>query len=215
MSLATNVLLPDRESEVSGASARSIRALFEPKSVALLGASRKPMTISGTLLRNLRESFKGAIYPVNSAGGEIQGLPAFTTVAAIGRPIDLGIIAVPAAGVFEAVRQCAEAGANSVVVISAGFGEMGPEGQAEQERIRDLVRSSGMRMVGPNCMGILNTDPAVGLNATFAPTAAPPGNVGMLSQSGVAGRRHPGPCARPSHRHLDLRLGRQQGRRLG
>ncbi len=187
MSFATDVLLRSREFDASGASARSIRALFEPKSVALLGASRKPMTISGTLLRNLRESFKGAIYPVNSAGGEIQGLPAFTTVAAIGRPIDLGIIAVPAAGVFQAVRECARAGANSVVVISAGFGEMGPEGQAEQERIRDFVRSSGMRMVGPNCMGILNTDPRVGLNATFAPTAAPPGNVGMLSQSGSLG----------------------------
>lgn len=187
MSFATDVLLRSREFEASGASARSIRALFEPKSVALLGASRKPMTISGTLLRNLRESFKGAIYPVNSAGGEIQGLPAFTTVAAIGRPIDLGIIAVPAAGVFQAVRECAQAGANSVVVISAGFGEMGPEGQAEQERIRDFVRGSGMRMVGPNCMGILNTDPRVGLNATFAPTSAPPGNVGMLSQSGSLG----------------------------
>lgn len=175
------------DARASAAAARSIRALFEPRSVALLGASRKALTISGTLLKNLKESFKGAIYPVNSAGGEIQGLPAFTSVAAIGKPIDVGIIAVPAAGVLQAVRECAEAGANSVVVISAGFGEMGPEGQAEQERIRDFVRRSGMRMVGPNCMGVLNTDPKVGLNATFAPTAAPPGNVGMLSQSGSLG----------------------------
>lgn len=175
------------DARASAASARSVRALFEPRSVALLGASRKTLTISGTLLRNLRESFKGAIYPVNSAGGEIQGLPAFTSVAAIGKPIDLGIIAVPAAGVLQAVRECAEAGASGVVVISAGFGEMGPEGTAEQERLRDFVRRSGMRMVGPNCMGILNTDPRVGLNATFAPTSAPPGNVGMLSQSGSLG----------------------------
>jgi acetyl coenzyme A synthetase (ADP forming)-like protein len=171
----------------SRAAARSIRALFEPRSVALLGASRKLLSISGALLRNLRESFKGEIYPINPAGGEIQGLPAFTSVAAIGKTIDVGIIAVPAAGVYEAVRECAEAGANAVVVISAGFAEMGKEGQAEQERLRDFVRRSGMRMVGPNCMGILNTDPRVGLNATFAPTAAPPGNVGMLSQSGSLG----------------------------
>ena len=171
----------------SSAAALSIRSLFEPKAVAVLGASRKAATISGTLLTNLRLSFKGAIYPVNSAGGEIQGLPAYTSVAAIGRPIDLGIIAVPAAGVMEAVRQCAEAGANSVIVISAGFAELGHEGQVEQERLRDFVRRSGMRMVGPNCMGVLNTDPAAALNATFAPTAAPAGNVGMLSQSGALG----------------------------
>ena len=175
------------DARASRAAARSIRALFEPRSVALLGASRKDLTISGTLLRNLRASFKGAIYPVNPAGGEIQGLPAYPSVAAIGRPIDVGLIAVPAAGVFQAVRECAEAGTNAVVVISAGFGEMGAEGHAEQERIRDFVRRSGMRMVGPNCMGILNSDPEVGLNATFAPTAAPPGNVGMLSQSGSLG----------------------------
>ncbi len=175
------------DQRASAASAVSIRALMEPRSVALLGASRKAATISGTLLANLKESYKGAIYPVNAAGGEIQGLPAFPTVAAIGKPVDLGIIAVPAPGVLQAVRECADAGANAVVVISAGFAELGPEGQAEQERIRDFVRRSGMRMVGPNCMGILNTDPVVSMNATFAPTVAPAGNVGMLSQSGALG----------------------------
>lgn len=175
------------DQRASAASALSIRALMEPRSVALLGASRKAATISGTLLANLKKSYQGAIYPVNAAGGEIQGLPAFPTVAAIGKPIDLGIIAVPAPGVMQAVRECAEAGANAVVVISAGFAELGPEGQAEQERIRDFVRRSGMRMVGPNCMGILNTDPLVSMNATFAPTVAPAGNVSMLSQSGALG----------------------------
>ncbi len=175
------------DARASAAAAMSMRLLFEPRSVALLGASRKSATISGTLLRNLRESFKGDIYPVNAAGGEIQGLKAFRDIASIGRPVDLGIIAVPALGVLEAVRQCAEAGAHSVIVISAGFAELGPQGQEEQERIRDLARRSGMRMVGPNCMGVLNTDPAVGMNATFAPTVAPAGNVGMLSQSGALG----------------------------
>ena len=175
------------DARASAAAALSMRALFEPRSVALLGASRKPLTISGNLLKNLRESFKGAIYPVNVAGGEIQGLPAFESVAAIGQSIDLGIIAVPASGVMEAVRQCADAGANSVVVISAGFAELGLEGRAEQERLRDLARGSGMRMVGPNCMGLLNTDPLASLNATFAPTVAAAGNVGMLSQSGALG----------------------------
>lgn len=175
------------DTRASSAAAHSIRALFEPASVALLGASRKPATISGALLENLRATFKGPIYPVNAAGGAIQGLPAFTSVAAIGQPVDLGIIAVPAPAVFDAVRDCAAAGARSVVVISAGFGEVGLAGQVEQERLRDLVRRSGMRMVGPNCMGILNTDPDASFNATFAPTVAPPGNVAMLSQSGALG----------------------------
>lgn len=175
------------DARASIGAARSIRAMFEPRSVAVIGASRRALTIGGALLRNLRDGYKGAIYPVNAAGGEIDGLRAYESVAAIGQPIDLGIIALPAPAVYDAVGACADAGASSVVVISAGFAEVGPEGRAEQERIRDLVRRSGMRMVGPNCMGILNTDPAISMNATFTPTSVPVGNVAMLSQSGALG----------------------------
>jgi acetyl coenzyme A synthetase (ADP forming)-like protein len=170
------------------ASAESVRALLHPRSVALVGASRRPGTIGHALLANLkRDGFAGALYPVNPEAAEIEGVRAYPSVAAIGRPFDLGVVAVPAAKVLSVVEDCARAGARGVVVISAGFAEVSEEGRAEQDRLRALVRAWGLRMVGPNCMGVLNTAEGVSLNATFAPTPAPPGNVGMLSQSGALG----------------------------
>jgi acetyl coenzyme A synthetase (ADP forming)-like protein len=176
------------DARVAAASAESVRALLHPRSVALVGASRRPGTIGHALLANLkRDGFAGAVYPVNPEAAEIEGLRTYPSVAAIGQPFDLGVIAVPAAKVLAAVEDCARAGARGVVVISAGFAEMSAEGRVEQDRLRALVRAWGMRMVGPNCMGVLNTAEGVSLNATFAPTPAPPGNVGMLSQSGALG----------------------------
>lgn len=170
------------------AAAQSVRALLHPRSVALVGASRRPGTIGYALLANLkRDGFAGPIYPVNPEASEIEGLQCHASVATIGKPFDLAVVAVPAAKVVDAVQECARAGARGVVVISAGFAEVSPEGRAEQDRLRALVRGSGLRMVGPNCMGVLNTAPDVSLNATFAPTSAPSGNVGMLSQSGALG----------------------------
>jgi acetyl coenzyme A synthetase (ADP forming)-like protein len=176
------------DARIFAAAARSLRALLNPRSVALVGASRRPGTIGYALLANLRRAgFTGPLYPVNPETEEIDGLRTYGSVAAIGQPFDLGVVAVPAARVYDEVAACARAGALGVVVISAGFAEISAEGRAEQERIRTLVRGCGLRLVGPNCMGVLNTDPQVGLNATFAPTEAPPGNVGVLSQSGALG----------------------------
>jgi acetate---CoA ligase (ADP-forming) len=170
------------------AAAESVRALLHPRSVAVVGASRQPGTIGAALIGNVvRHGFRGPIYPVNPKAETIEGLTAYPSVQAIGQVVDLGVIAVPAAAVEAAVADCARAGARGVVVISAGFAESSPEGAAAQRRLRDLARASGMRMVGPNCMGVLNTDPAVSLDATFAPTFPPPGNVAMLSQSGALG----------------------------
>jgi acetyl coenzyme A synthetase (ADP forming)-like protein len=170
------------------AAAHSVRAVLHPRSVAVVGASTKAGSIGAALIRNVvRNGFQGPIYPVNPKGGTIEGLPAYPTVQAIGQPVDLGVIAVPAAAVHEAVADCAAAGARGVVVISAGFAEASAEGREAQRRLRELARGAGMRMVGPNCMGVLNTDPAVSLDATFAPTFPPEGNVAMLSQSGALG----------------------------
>jgi acetate---CoA ligase (ADP-forming) len=176
------------DARMATASAESVRALLHPRSVALVGASRRPGTIGHALLANLkRDGFGGDLYPVNPEAAEIDGIRTYPSVAAIGRPFDLGVVAVPAARVLAAVEDCARAGARGVVVISAGFAEMSEGGRLEQDRLRALVRAWGMRMVGPNCMGVLNTAEGVSLNATFAPTPAPPGNVGMLSQSGALG----------------------------
>ena len=170
------------------AAAESVRGVLNPRSVAVIGASDRPGTIGAALVANLKAAgFTGAIHPVNPHAAEIQGLRAYPRLGAIGEPVDLALVAVPAPAVPAVVEECAGAGVRGVVVISSGFAEASEEGRAAQQRLVELVRGSGMRMVGPNCMGILNTDPAVSLNATFAPHWPPAGNVGMLSQSGALG----------------------------
>jgi len=170
------------------AASEGVRALLHPRSVAVVGASRDPASIGAALVANLvRHGFHGAIYPVNSRADHVEGLRAYPTLGAIGHPIDLVIVAVPASGVEAVVDESARLGARGVVVISAGFAEMSEDGRAVQRRLRDRARECGLRLVGPNCMGVINTDPAVSLDATFAPAFPPPGNVGMLSQSGALG----------------------------
>jgi acetate---CoA ligase (ADP-forming) len=170
------------------AATESLRGVLSPRSVAVVGASRRTGTIGHALVANLREhGFTGEVYAVNPSDGPIQGLPAYPALRDVPRPVDLVVVAVPAAAVEDVVAQAAEVGARGVVVISAGFAEVSPEGRLVQDRIRDLAREAGMRLIGPNCMGILNTEPAVSMNATFAPLFPPPGNVGILSQSGALG----------------------------
>jgi acetyl coenzyme A synthetase (ADP forming)-like protein len=170
------------------AAASSIARLLRPRSVAIVGASRDPVKIGGAILANLkREGFRGPIYPVNSSAREVQGFKAYPSISAVGPSIDLAVICVPASAVEEAVGECARAGVFAVVIITAGFAEVSQAGRERERRLLEIVRGSGMRMVGPNCMGVLNTDPAVSLNATFAPTAPLRGNIGMFSQSGALG----------------------------
>jgi acetyl coenzyme A synthetase (ADP forming)-like protein len=170
------------------ASAQSVRTFLNPESIAVVGASRKPRTIGAALVRNLAAcNFKGRVYPVNPDAGEIHGRKAYPDVRSIGSQVDLAVIALPAHLVEQSISDCAKAGVRSVVVISSGFGEVSKEGREVEHRLKQLVRSSGMRMVGPNCMGVINTDPAVSMNATFVPAWPPPGNIGLLSQSGALG----------------------------
>jgi len=170
------------------ASARSIAAILAPRSVAIVGASRRAGSIGAALLENVvRCGFPGPIHVVNPGATEVGGRPAHASVAAIGEAVDLAVVAVPASAVEAAIADCARAGVRGLVVISAGFAETGLAGREVEGRLRELVRGSGMRMVGPNCLGVLNTDPAVSLNATFAESWPPRGNVAMLSQSGALG----------------------------
>jgi acetate---CoA ligase (ADP-forming) len=170
------------------AAGESIRKLLHPRSVAVIGASRSREKVGGTLVANLlRAGFNGPVYPVNPAAVEVMGLRCYPSVAAIGAPVDLALVAVPAQLVPAAIEDCAGAHVHGVVVITSGFADLSSAGRTEEDRLFETVRASGMRMVGPNCMGVLNTDPAVRLDGTFAPTAPPPGNVGMYSQSGALG----------------------------
>jgi len=166
----------------------SLQRLLSPRSVAVIGASRTRGTIGAEIFHNLLSTtFNGAVSPVNRAADVVQSVRAYKSVAEISGPVDLAVIAVPAVQVIEAARECAAKEVAALVVISAGFAEAGPEGVARQRELVQICRESGMRLVGPNCMGVINTDPDVRLNATFAPSYPPPGRVGFLSQSGALG----------------------------
>ena len=164
----------------------SVRPFFEPRSVAVIGASHRRGSIGGELFRNiLSADFRGAAYPVNRDGVPVAGVRAYRSIEEIGDPVDLAVISVPAAAVFGAAEQALRYGVRALVVISAGFAETGRDGEQRQEQLLSLVRSYGARLIGPNCLGIAVAAPR--LNATFAGRAAPPGNIGFSSQSGALG----------------------------
>jgi len=166
----------------------SMKPIFAPKSIAIIGASRRPEQLGHGIVHNLRASgFQGPLYVINPNATEVDTVPAFPTLKAIGQPVDLAIIAVPAELVESTLDECIEAGVGAVVVISAGFAETGKEGRAGEERLLQKIRRAGIRMVGPNCMGVINTDPAVRMHGTFAAVFPPAGNVAMSSQSGALG----------------------------
>jgi acetyl coenzyme A synthetase (ADP forming)-like protein len=168
------------------AEARSIRRVLSPGSIAVVGASDRPDSVGGAVLRNLRDGgFAGALYAVNPHAASVGGAAAFPSVAAIGGDVDLAVVAVPAAAVESVIHDCAQKGTHGLVVISSGFAELGD--RDAQDALVALARRHDMRVVGPNCVGVLNTNPSVRMNATFAPVAPVPGRVGFASQSGGLG----------------------------
>jgi acyl-CoA synthetase (NDP forming)/RimJ/RimL family protein N-acetyltransferase len=170
------------------AEARSIQRLLFPRSVAVIGAGRDALSVGQTVLRHLlKGDFTGPVYPVHSTAKAVAGVRAYATVLDIPDEVDLAVVAVRADSVHEVVAQCAGKGVHGLVVVSAGFGETGAEGRASQEELVRLARAHGMRVVGPNCLGIANTDRSVRLNATLAPTLPGRGPVGFFSQSGALG----------------------------
>lgn len=167
---------------------RGLDAIFAPRSIAVIGASRRRDSIGFALLHNLvANQFEGAIFPVNPRAHAIHSLRCYASIAEIPDPIDLAVVMVPRGAVQEVIEQCLARGVRGLVVITAGFGETGAEGAAREARLREAVRAAGVRMIGPNCMGVINTAAGVSLNATFAPTPARAGRVGFVSQSGALG----------------------------
>jgi acetate---CoA ligase (ADP-forming) len=164
----------------------SLRPFFEPRSVAVIGASRRRGSIGGELFRNiLAGDFAGSAYPVNRDGEPVAGVRAYASIEEIPDEVDLVVISLPAGAVLEAAEQALRKGVRALVVISAGFAEVGSEGAERQERLLALVRAHGARLIGPNCLGIAVAGPS--LNATFAARSAPSGNIGFSSQSGALG----------------------------
>lgn len=168
--------------------AASVLPILYPRSVAVVGASRTPGSIGSRLLRNLvHNGFTGPVFPVNPSADVVNSIRAYPSVTEIPGDVDLAIIVVPSPYVLDVVADCAEKGVRGLVVISAGFSEVGGDGVELERQLLEQVRSAGMRMVGPNCMGVLNTARAVSMNGTFAPVFPPRGNVAMSSQSGALG----------------------------
>ena len=166
----------------------SLRAFLNPKSVAVIGASRRPNTIGNFVFRNLiQQDFKGVVYPVNPNAEVVAAIKAYPSILDIPGDIDLAIIVVPADKVQQVVEESAHKGARGVVVLSSGFADIGGEGLERQNKLLTTIRSYGMRMLGPNCMGMMNTNPGVNLNATFANIVPPHGNIAFATQSGVLG----------------------------
>jgi acyl-CoA synthetase (NDP forming) len=168
----------------------SLDSFFRPRSVAIIGASSTPTKIGGVPVAYFKRlGFKGPIYPVNPQQSEIQELKAYPSVSAIGQPVDLAVVAVPAPGVLAALNDAARAGVKAVVLFSSGFAEIGEEGARMQAKLSELSKQSGMRILGPNCLGVMSG--ASGVFATFSPVAntgiASLGSVGLVSQSGAFG----------------------------
>jgi len=170
------------------AESRSIARLLTPRSVAVIGASNDPAKIGYAVLANLRDAgFVGAVYAVNTSAQTVQGLPTFPTITAVPGEVDLAILAVPAQAVPQVVTHCRTRGVRGIVVMSGGFAERGSAGLVAQRKLVSTARASGMRIVGPNCFGIINTDPQVALNASLAPRTPSTGRIGLFSQSGALG----------------------------
>lgn len=168
--------------------AAGIRSFLEPRSVAVIGASRRPGTIGAEIFRNLIDfAFEGPVYPVNPEAEFVHAVRAYPTVGAIPGPVDLAVIVVPASAVVGVARQCGEKGVRALLVVSAGFGEAGGAGRARQSALSEVARAYGMRVIGPNCLGVMNIDPAVRLNASFAPSVPARGSLAFSSQSGALG----------------------------
>jgi acetate---CoA ligase (ADP-forming) len=170
------------------AAANSMAPLLKPKTVAVVGASRNPTSIGNAIFRHILQShFKGVVYPVNPQARAIEGVAAYPTLASLPEPPDLVVLAVSASKVIPLAEEALDRGARGLLAIAAGFAEAGPEGAQLQENLLRLVRSRGARLVGPNCLGLLNTNDEVQLNASLATTMPPQGRVGFFSHSAALG----------------------------
>ena len=168
------------------AEARSVARLLAPQAVAVVGASREPGTAGHEVFRSLLvHRFDGPVYPVNPAAPHVLSVRAWADVRDVPDDVDLAVVAVPAAQVLDVVRACSEKRVRGLVVVSGGFADAGEEGRARLAEVVQVARDGGMRLIGPNAMGVINTDPSVSLHATFATGSPPHGRVGVFSQSGA------------------------------
>ncbi|NLG54534.1 MAG: GNAT family N-acetyltransferase, partial [Rhodococcus sp.] len=184
----TEALVSVRNSRERAAEARSVRNVLHPRSVAVIGASSDPSKVGNVVLTNLlRGGFTGPVYPVNAEHRAVRGVRAYPTLRDVPDDVDLAIVAVPAEAIDAVLDDCLAKGVKGLVVVSSGFGETGPEGKRSERILVHAAREHGMRLIGPNALGVANNDPSISLNATLAPVLPRSGNVGFFCQSGALG----------------------------
>ena len=173
---------------MANARTHGLDGLFRPRSVAVIGASRRPGSIGRQVVANLIQGgFQGPVYPVNPKAEVVLSVPAYPSVRAIPGPVDLAVLVVPPDAALKAAEECGKKGVKGLVVITAGFREIGGIGIEREDKLRAIADRYGMRVIGPNCMGIINTEPEFACNASFSATPPPTGSVAMVSQSGALG----------------------------
>lgn len=161
----------------------SIASLFNPKTVALFGISRRDTSLGKTIFEKLiATGFRGEVYPIHPQMQTVDGHEVWASLAAVAKPVDLAVVVLPKAHVFDVLKSCGEHGVKNVVLISAGFSEVG--NFSDEVKLCGLAQQYGFNLIGPNCMGVINTDPQTILNATFSPVFPPQGRIGVISQSG-------------------------------
>jgi len=161
-----------------------MECFLEPRTIAVFGASDAPDSVGGRVFRNLLDSgFGGQLYAVNPKHKQVMGAACHPDLRAIGHGVDLAVVATPARAVAGIIRQCGERGTPAAIVLSAGFAEMGAKGRALEEQVMDLARKQGVRILGPNCLGLIR--PHAGINATFSNGTARAGDIALVSQSGA------------------------------
>ncbi|WP_299574409.1 bifunctional GNAT family N-acetyltransferase/acetate--CoA ligase family protein [uncultured Williamsia sp.] len=184
----TDALLAVRNARELGSEARSVANLLRPDSVAIIGASTDPGKVGNALLANvIAGGFRGPVFPVNAEARAVRGIRSYPSVRDIPDPVDLAIVAVPAENVGDVLQDCLAKNVKTMVVVSAGFAESGAAGALAQRTLVHEIRAHGMRLVGPNALGVINTDPEIALNATLAPRVPGRGRVGFFCQSGALG----------------------------
>ena len=184
----TRSILKKEEERERTSTLASLRSVLYPRSVAVIGASRKSGAIGQLVFQAIMQSgFSGVVYPVNPSAESIMAVKAYPSIFDIPDDVELAIIVVPAQLVTRVADECGRKGVRAIIVISDGFRERGTEGMAREKELREITLGHGMRLVGPNCMGVINTDPGVSMNGTFSRVYPPRGNIGFLSQSGAMG----------------------------
>lgn len=184
----SDALTSVRNSREAAAEARSVARVLNPSSIAVIGASDQPSKLGHAVLKNLLDSgFEGPVYPVNSDARSILSIRAYPALSDIPDPVDLAVVAVPAGSMQEVLEDCLAKGVSTLVVISAGFSDIGGEGIVSERKLVAEARAHGMRVVGPNALGVINNDPAIRLNSTLANRIPAPGKIGFFCQSGALG----------------------------